>query len=319
MTADRRSRLARRPERLRVVVDLERRHRLRERDPGQLRPREDVDVGRDLRRVVERAAADESHLRPAVQAVDRDLAGGAPEDALGRAVVAGHVDRLRVARDELDPVGLDQQVDHEGASRLPLAAQAVAAVGEQRLGGEPVAHRAAGAAAFSRMTTSVGAYRRHAGLDVQRAERGRQRPVRGAGADEHRAGRVDAVRPRERERKARKRRPAPAARRPGGVRAERGLDRPRDHRGKTAGGAVERGAVAVRVPVEDQVRRVRRWSRRGRAPSRRDGAPPPRRTRPPPFVPGSARARTPAVRRSRSPRHPQAARARERCASATSA
>src|SRR5512133_464173 len=70
------------PQSLRIVVDLERRHRLREHDPAQLRPREDVDVRRDLRGVVERPPADEQHLRAAVLAVDGHLAGGTSEDAL---------------------------------------------------------------------------------------------------------------------------------------------------------------------------------------------------------------------------------------------
>ena len=41
-----------------------------------------------------------------------------------RGEVARHVDRLRVACEQLHMVGLDQQVDDEGASGLPLALQA---------------------------------------------------------------------------------------------------------------------------------------------------------------------------------------------------
>ena len=52
-----------RPQRLRVVVVVERRRRVGQRDPRQLRSRVDVRVGRDARRVVQRAAADEAHLR----------------------------------------------------------------------------------------------------------------------------------------------------------------------------------------------------------------------------------------------------------------
>src|SRR5215211_4852285 len=63
----------RRPERPRVVIDLERGHAFRERDPGHLGARVDVDVRLDARRLVERARADEEDLRPRVDAVDRNL------------------------------------------------------------------------------------------------------------------------------------------------------------------------------------------------------------------------------------------------------
>ena len=108
-----------------------------------------MDVGRDGRRLVERTAAHEPHLRPRVLAEDRDLAGRAPVDPLHAAVVARHVDRLRRARQELDAVGLDQQVDDEGASGLALAVQAVTAMREERIGRKPVANRSAGAATLT--------------------------------------------------------------------------------------------------------------------------------------------------------------------------
>jgi hypothetical protein len=57
------------------------------------------------------------------------------------------VDGDRLPR-HLDPVALDQEVDHEGAAGLPLAAEAVAAMDEQRLRREPIANRAARAPAF---------------------------------------------------------------------------------------------------------------------------------------------------------------------------
>jgi hypothetical protein len=60
-----------RPQSFRVVVHLERWHRIRECDPRQVGPREDVDVGHDARGLVERAAADEPHLGTRVLAVDR--------------------------------------------------------------------------------------------------------------------------------------------------------------------------------------------------------------------------------------------------------
>jgi predicted DNA-binding protein (MmcQ/YjbR family) len=48
----------------------------------------------------------------------------------------------------LHPVGLNQDVDDERASSLPLTVQAVATVREERIGRQPVANGAAGAAAF---------------------------------------------------------------------------------------------------------------------------------------------------------------------------
>src|SRR5438874_2204899 len=132
-----------------VIADLERRRRLWERQPADLRPREDVDVGRDRRGLVERAGAHEPHLGPRVLAEDRDLAGRAPVDPLRAAVVTRHVDRLRRAREQLDAVGLDQQVDDEGASGLPLAVQAVTAMREERIGCHPVTNRSAGASTFT--------------------------------------------------------------------------------------------------------------------------------------------------------------------------
>jgi hypothetical protein len=88
-----------------------------------------VDVGRDARGIVERAAPDEPHFRWAVLAEDRDLACGAAVDLLDAAVVARRFDRVRLGGEQLHAVGLDQQVDREGAAGLPLAVQAVAAVG----------------------------------------------------------------------------------------------------------------------------------------------------------------------------------------------
>jgi hypothetical protein len=58
-----------------------------------------------------------------------------------------------------------------------------------------------------------------------RAERRRERAVRGARSDDDRAGGIDAAATAEREREARERRPAPARRGSSGMRAERRLDR----------------------------------------------------------------------------------------------
>src|SRR5689334_16190830 len=139
----------RRPQRALVVVDLERRLGAGDLDPRQPGAGEDVDVRADRGRVVERPAADEPHRRMAVGAEDRHLADGAAEDRLDAAVVAGNVHGPRVAGDELDPVGLDQQVDDERAAGLALAVQAVAAVGEEGIRRQPVADGAARAPAFA--------------------------------------------------------------------------------------------------------------------------------------------------------------------------
>ena len=74
-----------------------------------------------------------------------------PAESLARleaAMVTRDVGRLRPALDHLHAVGLDQQVDHEGAAGLPLTVQAVTAVREQRLRAEPVANGAAGTSTF---------------------------------------------------------------------------------------------------------------------------------------------------------------------------
>src|SRR6185312_15989406 len=108
----------RRPERALVVVDLERGLGVGDLDPRQLRAGEDVDVGRDVCGHVQRAGADEPDVLLGVGAEDSHLAGWAAEDRLRAAVVAGHVDRLRIARKQLDAAGLEQQVDAEGAPGL---------------------------------------------------------------------------------------------------------------------------------------------------------------------------------------------------------
>ena len=78
-----------------------------------------------------------------------------------------------------------------------------------------------------------------------------------AHADEDRARGLDAVRPRERERKAGQRRAAPADRRPAGVWAERALDWAGHAGREKRGGFVELGEAASRPPVEEQVGRCR--------------------------------------------------------------
>ena len=84
-----------------------------------------------------------------VLAEHRDLARRATPDRLLRAVVARHGDRLRLAREELHAVGLDQHVDDERASGLPLTVQAMTAVNEEWVGRKAVANLSAGAAALT--------------------------------------------------------------------------------------------------------------------------------------------------------------------------
>src|SRR6059036_3413303 len=102
-----------------------------------------MNVGRDDRGVVERSATNEQHAAASVLAEDRDLARRTAEDLLFAAVVARHGDRSRIARKQVDPLGLDQQVDDEGASRLSLTVEAVTAMREEGVGCKSVADRSA--------------------------------------------------------------------------------------------------------------------------------------------------------------------------------
>jgi hypothetical protein len=107
-----------------------------------------VNVGRHGCRLVERASPDETNLEARVLAEDSCLAGWATPDLLLLAAAAGNGDRLRLSGEELDSIGLDQDVDDESAPGLPLTVQAVTAVDEERLGCKAVANRSAGAAAL---------------------------------------------------------------------------------------------------------------------------------------------------------------------------
>src|SRR5271166_98644 len=111
-----------------------------------------MDVRRQRGGYVERADADEADaLDAAIVAKDRDLARRAAMNDMRPAAVGRNRNGLRLAREHLDPVGLDQRVDDEGAAGLPLAVLAVAAVHEHRLRTEPTANGAAGAAALERV------------------------------------------------------------------------------------------------------------------------------------------------------------------------
>src|SRR5208337_4325208 len=111
-----------------------------------------MDVRRQRGGFVERADPDEAEaLDAAIVAKDRDLARRAAMNDMRPAAVGRNRNGLRLAREHLDPVGLDQRIDDEGAASLPLAVLAVAAVNEHRLRTEPIANGAAGAAALERV------------------------------------------------------------------------------------------------------------------------------------------------------------------------
>jgi hypothetical protein len=107
-----------------------------------------VNVGRDRSRVVERPGAHEPDLGRRVLAEDSHLASRATPDLLFLVFTARNRDHLRLAAEELDSVGLDQDVDDECAPRLPLTIQAMTAMDEERIGGKPVPNLSARAAAF---------------------------------------------------------------------------------------------------------------------------------------------------------------------------
>ena len=89
--------------------------------------------GQDFARIVKRSGANEPHLAPAVLAKDGDLTPRTAMDALDAAVVARDVDAARRSRQDLHASCLDEEVDNEGAARLALTIQTVAAVHEQRI------------------------------------------------------------------------------------------------------------------------------------------------------------------------------------------
>src|SRR5215213_10203993 len=217
------------PQLLRVVVDVERRNRVRERHPRKLRAREDVNVGRDRRRVVECAGANEPDLATRVLAVERHLARRAPPDPLLLAAATRDGDGLRLAGEKLHSVGLDQDVDHERAARLSLAVQAVAAVDEEGIGREAVANGAAGTTAVEghgttsttarqrrtrrRAARRVGGHRRRRRRPPRRASRARAGPARASrGGRGCRAARPPPARARRRRCDGPRRRTAAASR-----------------------------------------------------------------------------------------------------------
>src|SRR5207248_2513227 len=86
----------------------------------------------------------------AVNAPNRYLARRAAIDLVGPAAVGRHRDWFEIAGQRGYSVGLDKRVEHEGASRLPLAIPAMTAMHaipamtamhEQRCRDELIAHR----------------------------------------------------------------------------------------------------------------------------------------------------------------------------------
>src|SRR6202035_4106084 len=89
-----------------VVIDLEGRRLATDRHPPDLRSGEDVHIGRDIRRVVERAGADKPQLGSGVLAEQGDLTDRAAKDPLNAAIVAGSIHRLRCFSKHVHACGL---------------------------------------------------------------------------------------------------------------------------------------------------------------------------------------------------------------------
>src|SRR5438132_6877866 len=121
------------------VERLERRHALGKLEPGQLATGEDVNVGPDRARIVERPGSDEKGIAGRLIAAPQVRAAGiAEEDVVVLAGAAGQPERRR--RDgRLDVFLLDPDVDHESAAGETLTVPAVAGVDDQRTGVQRVA------------------------------------------------------------------------------------------------------------------------------------------------------------------------------------
>src|SRR6185295_20170427 len=126
--------------------------------PRLLRRREDVDVGRQPRRLVERAHADEAHrvAGAGVVAPDRDAARRTAGDSLSLAAVRRRVDNLHFAVQHLHAICFDHRVQRECRAGFALAPRAVAAMHEQRPARQPIAYVAARATTVVRPWHFVG-------------------------------------------------------------------------------------------------------------------------------------------------------------------
>src|SRR6267378_181100 len=146
-----------RPVLVALVVLLDRGHIRRKHDPELLRRSEDVDIGRQAIRLIERPNADEAHdIAPAaVVAPQGDTASRAAGDLLSLSAVRGSVHHLRLALQQDHAVGFNHGVQREGRPGFTLAPAAMTTVNEHRLAGHPVAHCTAGAVALQRERSIV--------------------------------------------------------------------------------------------------------------------------------------------------------------------
>ena len=269
------------------------------RQPGGAEAAHDLQVARSDGALEEVAAHRERHaLGDRAGVLDEE--GDAGERPVGgvvqRRVEQRHRQRVQRAVDRTDRLARDRHhltlADIAGAEQLPQPDGVV-----RRVLVDPHAPLAG-----SRSDGSPE-------VDVPGAERRRERAVGGADADEDGARRLDAVRPRERQRQPGQRRPAPAARRSAGVGAQRALHRAGDLRRELGDRGGERAGIAARPPVEQQVRRDRGRARPS-SPARPGRRPPRTRRRRRPGT--AAPARTAPAPGPPIPRRPTAARARAR-------
>ena len=141
----------RRPELLGVVVSFEGGDARGQRDPRDFGAGVDVHVGRQGVRRIEGADAHEAQLLDAaVFAGDRRLARLAAEDSMPLPAVGRDGDRRRRVGEHVQAIAFDQRIEYERAAGLALAAQAMAAMHEQRRARHPVAHPSARTAALKR-------------------------------------------------------------------------------------------------------------------------------------------------------------------------
>jgi hypothetical protein len=130
------------PQRLHVIVDIERRDTFGQPHPRQLRAGEDVDVRRQCRRIVQRAHAHEPERRAtAIVAPERRLTDRAAIDLVRPAVVRRHGDRRRFARAEgmiTDPVyegkSMQAMIDLVRKGYFPAGSKVLYAPSRRRAG-----------------------------------------------------------------------------------------------------------------------------------------------------------------------------------------
>jgi len=121
----------------------------RKHDPGLFRRSEDVNVGWQALRFIQRSDANKANCvtGASVVAPHSDVALGTAGDLLALAAVGRRIDNLDLTLEQLHAVDFDQRVQREGSSSLTLAPAAMAAVNEQRRRRHAIAHVATGATA----------------------------------------------------------------------------------------------------------------------------------------------------------------------------